>query len=157
MNVVDQFLQEVLRKAIAELESNPIPIFTFAFYHDHESSAVSVCIDTEDSSREHVRKSNQWSMGYFSEHIGEGNLDEACLFQANTGRSFSLGDFACVNLARTQLPAGTNPDESFYLAMVKAIIASQNEILAHAHIPENVIFCCSSPESEVGLIWSAIS
>ena len=157
MNDVDEFLNEVLRRAMAELQSNPIPVYTFAFYHDHESSAVSVCIDTEDSSRELVRKSNQWSMRYFSEHIAEGKWDDACLFQANVGRSLSLGDFACVNLARTELPLGINVDQSLSLAMVKAVIAYQRELLAHAQNPEDVVFCCSSPESEVGLTWSPIA
>ena len=146
-----------MKVAVLELRANPIPIHTFAFYHDHESGAVSVCVDTKESSLRLVRKSNEWSMKHFAEHVQDGSWEDACLFQANVGRGLSLGDFARVNLARTDLPLGTATDQSFYLAMARAVIAHQEDILRLAAEPKDVLFCCSSADSEVGLVWSALA
>ncbi len=150
------FLDRVIKAALAELAADPIPIYTFALYHDHESGAVSVCADTRESSLALVRQSNAWTMKYFAEHVRDGNWRSAVLFQANIGRSLSLGDFARVNVARTDLPSGAVDGESFYLAMAKAVIANQQEILGLALSREDVIFCCSDADSEVGLVWSAL-
>jgi hypothetical protein len=95
-------------------------------------------------------------MKYFAEHVRDDNWRDACLFQANIGRSLSLGDFARVNVAKTDLPSGVVNGESFYLSMAKAVIANQQEILALAPSREEVIFCCSDANSEVGLVWSAL-
>ena len=46
----EQLLDDVLSRAIPKVRAAAIDVFTFAFYHDHESSAVSVCVDTEASS-----------------------------------------------------------------------------------------------------------
>lgn len=108
MSDVNGFLDGVLSAAMMELRANPVPIYTFAFYHDHESNAVSVCADTKASSLKLVRQSNQWSMKHFSQHVQNGSWEDACLFQANVGRSLSLGDFSHVNVARTILPPGTS-------------------------------------------------
>jgi hypothetical protein len=156
MSDLNSFLASVVKAAVAELQAAPIPIHTFAFYHDHESNAVSVCADTKESSLRAVRKSNQWSMKYFAQHLLDGSWEDACLFQANVGRSLSLGDFTRVNLARTALPPKTNTDQSFYLAMARAVIAHQANIVSLAPDPEDVVFCCSSADSEVGLVWSAL-
>lgn len=156
MGDLNSFLNSVLKAAISELRASPVPIHTFAFYHDHESGAVSVCVDTRESSLKLVRRSNQWSMRQFSQHIRDGSWEDACLFQANVGRSLSLGDFARVNLARTCLPPNTITDQSFYLAMAKAVTACQQDVLDLAADPEDVLFCCSGTDSEVGLVWSAI-
>lgn len=156
MSALSKLLSDVITAALTELSKDPIPIHTFAFYHDHESGIVSVCVDTKESSTKLVRSSNQWSMGYFAEHVKNGSWTDACLFQANIGRSFSLGDFARVNLAETDLDGDTATDESFYIEMARAVIAHQKEILALAPEPDDVVFCCSSADSEVGLIWSRL-
>ena len=156
MSDLDNFLEGVMQTALSELLGSPVPVHTFAFYHDHESGAVSVCVDTKESSLRLVRQSNQWSMKYFAQHLKDGSWEDVCLFQANIGRSLSLGDFARVKLARTLLPANTVTDRSFYLAMARALIAHQQEVLTLAPVPEDVVFCCSSPDSEVGLVWSAL-
>jgi hypothetical protein len=156
MHDPNRFLEGVVKAAVSELRAHPVPIHTFAFYHDHESGAVSVCVDTKQSSLRQVRQSNQWAMKYFAQHLQDGSWEDACLFQANIGRSLSLGDFARVNLARTALPASTVADQSFYLAMARAVIAHQREILMLASDREDVVFCCSSADSEVGLVWSAL-
>lgn len=150
------FLKNVMKTALAELRASPVPVHTFAFYHDHESGAVSVCVDTKESSQRLVRQSNLWSMNYFAQHLQDGSWEDACMFQANVGRSLSLGDFARVNLARSPLSASVVVDQSFYLAMARAVIAHQREILGLAPDSEDVVFCSSSADSEVGLVWSAL-
>jgi hypothetical protein len=156
MNEPFDFLDRVVKAELSELVADSIAIYTFALYHDHESGTVSVCADTMESSRALVRQSNAWTMKYFAEHVRDGNWKHAFLFQANIGRSLSLGDFARVNVARTVLPSGKVNGESFYLCMAKAVIANQQEILSLALRPEDVVFCCSDADSEVGLVWSAL-
>jgi hypothetical protein len=156
VSTILEFLSNVIETALVQLREYPIPIYTFAFYHDHESGFVSVCVDTKESSKKSVHESNKWSMNYFTEHIQNGRYEDACLFQANIGRSLSLGDFARVNLARTELEDSIITDESFYIVMARAVIAHQREILKLAPDPEEVIFCCSSADSEVGLVWSPL-
>ena len=42
--------RSILESALSEIEASGLPVFTFAMYHDHESGAVSVCADSEESS-----------------------------------------------------------------------------------------------------------
>jgi len=156
MPSIRTFLDSILDSALVSLASSPVDVFTFAFYHDHESRAVSICIDTRESSDRHVPTSNSWSMKYFSQHISAGRLDDARLFQANPGRNLSLGDFAAVNLARKDIPRGLSLDAAFYIEMAKAIISRQQDILGLSSTPDLVIFCCSGPEAEIDLVWSAV-
>ena len=74
--------------------------------------------------------------------------------ESPVGRSLSLGDFARVNLARADLDSDMASDQSLYIEMARAVIALQQEILELAPEPDDVIFCCSSADSEVGLVWS---
>ena len=101
MNDADTILaaalfDEVLSNAIDELRECGTRVYTFAFYHDHESAAVSVCVDTEANSRRFVAKSNAYRIRHFAKAVSAGNLKSAALWNANTGRSLSLGDFAMV-------------------------------------------------------------
>jgi hypothetical protein len=144
---------KVLAKALAEVEARPIPVFTFALYHDHESDAVSVCVDTEEKSDEVVQRINRYNMRHFMKAARAGDLEQARLWQANIGRSLSLGDFRLVNLARTQLD-GIAVDDTFYVAMVKALVAVQSRVAALASRPERLAFACSGANSEVALVWS---
>lgn len=146
-----RFLDDVLLAALSELRSNPLDLYTIAFYHDHESRAVSICADTKSKSQQTVRNANVWSMKYFAQQIDDGNLEDAAMFQANTGRSLSLGDFAKVNLARTGIPHDVTIDDEFYLGMVKTMIRHQRAISAMAAPKEELRFCCSTADAEVGL------
>ncbi len=157
MRNIGSFLDGIIKAALADLRADPILIHTFALYHDHESNAVAVCADTKENSRETIRQSNRWSLKYFTQHVRDGNYEDACLFQASVGRSLSLGDFARVNLARTDLGPSVVTDGSFYLAMVRAVMANQEDILKLASDPGDIIFCCSSADSEVGLVWSVLA
>jgi hypothetical protein len=156
MSALAKFLSDVIKAALKDIREDPFPIYTFAFYHDHESGMVSVCVDTKESSAQHVRTGNRQFMDYFAQHIQRGSLQEASLFQANVGRNLSLGDFAAVNVAETDLDEDIVTDESFYIEMARAVIAHQKEILEFAPHPDEVVFCCSSTDSEVGLIWTRL-
>ena len=147
------FFISVLDSALAEVAAKAVPIYTFAFYHDHESAAVSVCVDTEDSSRRAVAASNQYSMRYFARAVADRDLKTASLWQVNTGRSFSLGDFALVNIARTPLDQ-SRTDEAFYLAMVQALMSVGPRVAALAPDPERLVFACSGADNEVSYVWS---
>lgn len=147
------YFDAVLRAAIAEVKSKNISVFTFAFYHDHESDAVSVCVDTEENSVRSVQSMNKYNLRYFLKAVAEGNFQHASLWQANVGRSLSLGDFAMVNVARADIEEFVI-DERFHLSMVKALVAVQNEIATLSSNPERLLLSCSSENSEVGYVWS---
>lgn len=143
---------DVVDRALAETRSRSIKVYTFAFYHDHESAAVSVCVDTQDNSDRVARSINDYNCRHFRKAIDAGNLEMAALWQANTGRSLSLGDFTAVNLARTDLPQDRSGVD--YLAMVRAIMARHEEIRAQSLDPRLTLLACSGPEEEVALVWS---
>ena len=144
---------EVLEKAISEVKARQIPVFTFAFYHDHESAAVSVCVDTEENSNRFVVDQNRYNMGYFLPAVANGELTTASLWQANVGRSLSLGDFHLVNVARTEFGGG-EVDEHFYVGMVRALVAVQDRVAQLSPHPERLVFVCSGADDEAGLVWA---
>src|SRR4051812_13449570 len=152
---LDSFLSDVISRAIAGIRKARLPLYTFAFYHDHESAAVSVCADTAESSARLVASSNEFNSKYFVEAVSNGDLKEIAMWNANHGRSLSLGDFAMVNVARTDFEEGVKTGKDFYLAMIRAVIARESEIVALAKQPEHLIFCCSGPKDEVAFVWSA--
>jgi hypothetical protein len=92
---------------------------------------------------------------HFAEAVAEKNLKTAGLWQANAGRSLSLGDFALVNAARTELGSIT-PDMAFYLSMIESIIAVQDEVAALSPNPEQLLFACSGPDDEVAYVWAMV-
>jgi hypothetical protein len=154
MNAIRLFFDQVLAEAVAAVRREGISVYTFAFYHDHESHAVSVCVDTEESSKRLVASSNAYHQKYFWPAIENGDLEHAALWTANPGRSFSLGDFALVNLARTDLPRGEIPKD-FYVEMVRALHAKEAEIVALAQSPASLLFCTSGADDDVALTWAA--
>lgn len=147
------YFDAVLKAAIEEVKSKNISVFTFAFYHDHESDAVSVCVDTEENSVKSVQSMNKYNLRYFLKAVAEGNLQHASLWQANVGRSLSLGDFAMVNVARADIEESVI-DERFHLLMVQALVAVQDEIATLSSNPERLLLACSSENSEVGYVWA---
>jgi hypothetical protein len=156
MSITDpqQWFDDVLSRAIPEVRAAAIDVFTFAIYHDHESAAVSICVDTEASSARLVRSQNAFRIKHFADAVSRGDLQKVALFKANEGRSLSLGDFAMVNLARTNI--GSVPvDDKFYLQMIRAIRAREREIVSLTSDVDRILFCSSSAEWEVGYTWTA--
>ena len=133
-------------------KASGIDIFTFALYHDHESGFVSVCIDTKENSEIQLAKSNTYSMKNFRKAIENGQPEQARLWQANVGRSLSLGDFQAVNVAELTINDDlTNGD--LYLDMVRAVQEKAPDILQQSTHKSSLVFCCSSADEEVGLVW----
>jgi hypothetical protein len=147
------FFASVLGDAIAQLRAEAVPVYTFAFYHDHESGAVSVCADTESNSARRVRATNRYNAKHFRAAVAEGDLAGASLWQANGGRNLSLGDFARVNLARAEF-GGPEVGDDFHLLMVRALMALEGEVAALAADPGRLLFACSGPDDEVAYVWS---
>jgi hypothetical protein len=152
----DKLLDSVLQRALAEVRQKSVPIYTFALYHDHESNAVSVCVDTEENSAKCVASTNRYNMKYFMKAIAEKDLKAASLWQANIGRSLSLGDFTLVNAARTDL-GKAKTTAAFYLSMIEALVRVQGEVIALSPNPERLAFASSGPDDEVAYVWSAQS
>ena len=150
-----KFFSNLIDNAISEIRKASIPVFTFALYHDHESGAVSVCADTEDNSNQVVQSINRYNMKYFMSAIQTGDLKAASLWQANIGRSLSLGDFSLVNVARS--PLGTmEVNDCFYVEMVQALVAKQHEIAKLTPTPERLVLACSGANDEVAYVWSLL-
>jgi hypothetical protein len=145
---------DVLSRAILEVRAAGIDVFTFAFYHDHESAAVSICVDTEASSVQAIRSGRAFKAKHFADAVATGNLRKAAAFKANIGRSLSLGNFEMVNVARTDIGSVT-VDDNFYLEMIRAVRTREQEIVSMTRDVERLLFCSSSAELEVGFMWTA--
>ena len=151
-----QLFDSVVAAAIAEERRNATPVYTFALYHDHESRAVSACIDTLENSVRLVRSINSYNAKHFCRALKNGDLSEAALWTGNIGRSLSLGDFVLKNIGRTK-SAKFESDPDFYVEMARSIAAAEADILACSTMPADVIFACSTAKDEVGLWWGPTS
>ena len=126
-----KLIDEIVAQALAEAETKNIPIYTFALYYDDEFLALSVCIDTQENSLRAVKSMNAYSAKYFLHAIASGDLKSAALWNANGGRSFSLGDFVLVNLARTDV-AGPKDDPGLFQDLLQALVRNLPVILKQA-------------------------
>jgi hypothetical protein len=140
-------------RALGELEQSQFPLYTLAFYLDHESAAVSVCADTQPNSERVVASINKYNLKHFLAGVRDGDLGAAALWQANIGRSLSLGDFNAVNLARTEL-GGVPADTALCLGMVRTIIRNHDRIRRLSADPMRTALAASTLDDEVGLVWS---
>lgn len=147
-------IEKVIDQALNEAKQERLSIYTFALYVDHESPAISVCIDTKEKSRATVAQINSYNRKHFSSAINSGDLKGACLWLANTGRSLSLGDFHMVNAARKELPETFSPDHAFFVSLVQTLAAAEAKIAAQAADPQSLLLCCSGINSEVEYWWS---
>jgi hypothetical protein len=153
MSAVKAFLREVMTHALAELEEQGLAVYTLAFYLDHESAAVSVCADTRENSERVVARINSYNSRRFLEAVRNGDFESASLWQANLGRSLSLGDFAAVNVARTDLGAHA-VDSEFCQALVAIVVDSHDTIRRLSPDPADTILAASTLDDEVGLVWA---
>ncbi len=147
-------IENVIDQALAAAKQRNIAVYTFALYYDHESPAISVCIDTEEQSKATVSRINTYNRKYFIPAVAAGDLQGALLWLSNTGRSLSLGDFHSVNLARADLSADFSPDQNFFVSLVQALAAAEAKIALQAAAPQSLLLCCSGSKSEVEYWWS---
>lgn len=148
------FIEKIIDQALSESECKQIPIYTFALYFDHESLALSACIDTEENSKATVARINTYNRKYFFQAVASGDLKGASLWLANAGRSLSLGDFHMVNMAREELPAGVSPNQEFFVSVVQTLVISERKIAAQAESPQSLLLCSSGMSGEVEYWWS---
>lgn len=111
-----------------------------------------MCVDTRDISNLVVQGINAYNSKHFEEAVDDGDFEAAALWQANAGRSLSLGDFAAVDLARTDLPEDLGQVD--YLAMAQAVRARYDELQSQSLDLNQTLLTCSGPEDEVALVWS---
>jgi len=96
---------------------------------------------------------NKYNLKHFLAGVRDGDLGTAALWQANIGRSLSLGDFTAVNLARTEL--GALPvDAALCLKMVETIMKNHDRIRRLSVDPLRTALAASTLDDEVGLVWS---
>lgn len=146
------FFDEIVSRALAELSARSVDVHTFAFYHDHESAAVSICVDTKANSEVVQERQNEYALRQFGEAIDAGDLKLARLWKTDQDRSYSLGDFAEVNLCRVDLPR-VAIDGNFYLAMIRTLMRRRGEIATLSSCPSNLMFCSSGANDEVEFLW----
>jgi len=147
------FLGSVVDMGLALAKHQRVDIYTVAFYLDHESHAVSLCIDTLESSTTFVRRGNAKAREFFVQALERGDIQSASRRWANAGRSLSLGDFAVVNAGREDL--GHIPqDSSLILDMVRVLESRRNMIAGLSTRPSEVLLASSTLHAEVGLVWS---
>lgn len=76
------------------------------------------------------------------------------MWQATVGRSLSLADFAWKGLGQRslgKLARAANLHEAMLLASLKVAA----KVAAIASDREALLFTCSTPDEEVGLVWTA--
>jgi len=149
---IDIILDKMVSDSLKSISDKSTSIYTFAFYHDHESDAISICIDTEDNSEKEVISSNKYTQKYFKDILKNNDIDSLKLWNINTGRNFSLGNFTFVNVVYVKLEK-IYFTKSLYLSMINCIERNKKNILAHSKYPQKVVFCCSSEKNEVEYIW----
>ncbi len=142
----------VILAAVAELGGASPAIVTFALYFDHESSAISVCADTEVNSAKCVAATNAYSLPHFAKAIEAGDLEAAAHWQGTFGRSLSLGDFSHVHLARRDVSPGLVNDE-WFVAMAQGLMRQTERVLRVFDADALPVFAVSTASDEVGLVW----
>jgi hypothetical protein len=154
---INLLVEKIISEALIEARRRDVAIYTFALYYDHESPAVSVCIDTEERSKSSVIAMNKFVRGHFSAAVADGDLERAESWHGNIGRSLSLGDFHMVNVARTELPRNFAPNSSFFLTIIRSLMSAESAVAAQARLPSSLLFCCSGAKDEVQYWWSVAS
>lgn len=152
MSTKADLIDSVIQDAVEQLRNATQAIVTVALYFDHESSALSVCADTEKNSARSVAQANAFSLPYFEKAIEAGDLEGAALWQGNIGRSLSLGDFTHVNLARRDVPPGL-VDEAWFASMAQGLMRHAGLVLQVCASDAVVVFAVSTATDEVGLVW----
>ena len=150
---IQHIADQVIGAALDEASKEGLRIYTLALYFDHESPALSVCMDTKENSIRQVKEQNAYSAKYFQKFIGAGDLEQAALWQANVGRNLSLGDFARVNVARTPV-AQADMSQGDFLSLIRCLMSHEREVRKLAEIADELVLCCTSPTDEVGIVWA---
>lgn len=150
---MNKIATEIITAALKEACDLQIPIHTFALYYDHESPAISVCIDTAEQSRQAAIAFNRFNTKHFLQFAIDGDLAQAAKWQANGGRNLELGGFAYINLQRRNIPTKRGGTK-FYAGLLQSLVAQQELVARQAKIRSDLILCCTGPNDEVEYVWS---
>lgn len=156
MSVYDKEFDRIIDKALNLLFSKKADIYTFAFYYDHESHALSIEVDTKPNSDKEIYKQRKFSNEVFLKAIEAKDLKKAARWSDLRDRNYSLGDFQYKALAWEAAKAPNN-SAPFFLAMVHAVRRNSKKISALSSHGQNLVFICSSKDSEVGYVWREVS
>ena len=154
---VSKFLSDVVRRGLREAVKRGVSIYTVALYYDHEGRAVSLCVDTRENSRRCVEEQNEWRTSRFLRGVQAGDLSLAQEAEANIGRNLELGDFAAVNLARSEVPRGLEIWSDRRLGAIilaRELVAFHDEVRALSGDAKETVLACSGPDAEVDLVWA---
>lgn len=154
MEAIKTLVEKIISEALIEAKRRNVIIHTFALYYDHESPALSVCIDTEECSRAAVISNNKFVRRNFASAVAEGDLERAQRWRANMGRNLGLGDFYMVNVGRVDLPRDFAPDDAFFLTLVQSLMLAESAVAAQARLPSSLLLCCTGADDEVQYTWS---
>lgn len=146
-------IRGMIRESLAVVKERGVDIYTFSIYHDRESETLSVCVDTAENSAKNVVEMNTYGSKHFRKAIENNSLKEAAPWQANVGRSLSLGDFALVNCAEVDLTLSSEVPRDLYIVLIETVMKMESEICAYARDLSKVLFTCSTENDEVGLVW----
>jgi hypothetical protein len=151
----DEFLHDVILRALEEVRHHKVAIFTMALGMTMEGRGVAVYVDTVVNSDAEVLKDNMHRIRYFEDALRRGNLADMKDWQANHGRNLSLADFAMVGLAETQIPAGISIGRTPRLRVMKlssALARCRKEIAVHAE-RVNPMLAVADLNEDVEVVW----
>jgi hypothetical protein len=150
-------LETLIRASISRIEEAKIDVYSYSFYFDHESKRrISICIDTNNNSKEAVSKSNKFTEKYFTKYLQEGDYDYVN-FSANSGRNYSLGDFKYANMVSFEYENDLDYSGPYILRVIKTVVSHQDEVTKFSTNPEEVLFSCSTKDDEYGISWFKIN
>lgn len=152
LSVYDKAFDRVIEKALNVLFSKKIDIYTFAFYYDHESFSIEVLVDTKPNSGKEIYKHRKFSNEEFLKAIEAKDLEKAARWNTMRDRNYSLGDFPYKALGWESVKAPNN-SASFFLSMISAIRRNSKKIAALSSHGHELVYICSSKDSEVGYVW----
>jgi hypothetical protein len=149
-------VRQVIERAIAFASEEQINVYSFSFYLDHESRAISVCLDTHENSKNKVMEENSYNSNYFRKCIDDNDLEGALMWCANPGRNLSLGDFKFVNVSREDL-LESSPDKKVCEIMLRTLVEFEDAVSQLTKIPDELLLSCSTANDELGLTWTIIN
>lgn len=151
----DEFLHDVILRALEEVRRHKVRIFTMALGMTMEGRGVAAYVDTVANSDAEVLEDNIHRMKYFEEALRRGNLADMKEWQANHGRNLSLADFTMVDLAETQIPAGISigrTPRSRVIELSRALARCRKEIAVHAE-RVNPMLAVADLDEDVEVVW----
>jgi len=93
-------------------EKGGYEIYSFNIWTDPNAAASSINIDSKKNSDAKVKKANKWSKKYYDEHMAEGDMEQAKLFEP-ISRNCNPADFELrgfVELSNYSIPENWETD-----------------------------------------------